>query len=71
MLRTIDHSQRLFFILHFYKQQNRTYKTERGIAMTIYIIRHAEPDYTHDSLTEKGWREARLLGWRFANIQDA
>lgn len=39
--------------------------------MTIYIIRHAEPDYTHDSLTEKGWREARLLGWRFANIQNA
>ena len=25
--------------------------------MNIYIIRHAEPDYEHDSLTEKGWRE--------------
>ena len=24
--------------------------------MNIYIIRHAEPDYEHDSLTEKGWR---------------
>ena len=29
--------------------------------MNIYIIRHAEPDYEHDSLTEKGWREAELL----------
>lgn len=29
--------------------------------MRILIIRHAEPDYSVDSLTEKGWREARLL----------
>ena len=29
--------------------------------MNIYIIRHAEPDYEHDSLTEKGWREAELF----------
>lgn len=29
--------------------------------MRILIIRHAEPDYATDSLTEKGWREARLL----------
>ena len=32
--------------------------------MTIYIIRHAEPDYARDSLTEKGWREAELLSHR-------
>lgn len=29
--------------------------------MKIVIIRHAEPDYEHDSLTEKGWREAKFL----------
>lgn len=34
--------------------------------MKIHIIRHAEPDYSIDSLTEKGWREARLLSERIA-----
>ena len=29
--------------------------------MKLLIIRHGEPDYTADSLTEKGWREAELL----------
>ena len=29
--------------------------------MKILIIRHADPDYTIDSLTEIGWEEARLL----------
>lgn len=29
--------------------------------MRILIIRHGEPDYSIDSLTEKGWREAHLL----------
>ena len=29
--------------------------------MKLLIIRHAEPDYSIDSLTEKGWREAHLL----------
>ena len=32
--------------------------------MRILFIRHAEPDYVHDSLTEKGFREAKLLGER-------
>ena len=39
--------------------------------MNIYIIRHAEPDYARDSLTEKGWREAELLCRRLAKIPDA
>ena len=30
--------------------------------MRLIFIRHAEPDYEHDSLTEKGWREAKLAG---------
>ena len=29
--------------------------------MKLMIIRHGDPDYVHDSLTEKGWREAELL----------
>ncbi len=29
--------------------------------MKIMIIRHGDPDYSIDSLTEKGWREAELL----------
>lgn len=29
--------------------------------MRILIVRHGDPDYEHDSLTEKGWREADYL----------
>ena len=32
--------------------------------MRILFLRHAEPDYVHDSLTEKGEREARYLAER-------
>ena len=39
--------------------------------MNIYIVRHAEPDYSIDSLTEKGWREAALLGKRLEKITPA
>lgn len=34
--------------------------------MKLIFIRHAEPDYEHDSLTDKGWREARILAQRTA-----
>lgn len=34
--------------------------------MKLLIIRHADPDYDRDSLTEKGWREAQLLATRIA-----
>ena len=30
--------------------------------MKITIIRHAEPDYANNTLTQKGFREAELLG---------
>ena len=30
--------------------------------MKIVLIRHCDPDYVHDSLTEKGFHEASLLG---------
>lgn len=32
--------------------------------MHLIFIRHADPDYKNDSLTEKGFREAELLGKR-------
>ena len=34
--------------------------------MKLIFIRHAEPDYSIDSLTEKGWREAEILSKRVA-----
>ena len=34
--------------------------------MRIFIIRHGDPDYQNDSLTEKGRREAALLADRLA-----
>lgn len=32
--------------------------------MRIIFIRHGDPDYENDTLTEKGWREAELLSKR-------
>ena len=36
--------------------------------MRILIIRHGDPDYEHDSLTPKGWREAELLSERICKM---
>ena len=36
--------------------------------MKLLIIRHADPDYEKDSLTEKGWREAELLSRRIEKM---
>ena len=36
--------------------------------MKILIIRHGDPDYSIDSLTEKGWREAKLLAGRLCRL---
>lgn len=40
--------------------------------MKLLIVRHCEPDYARDTLTEKGWREAALLTDRLcrAGIDD-
>lgn len=35
--------------------------------MKIMIIRHGDPDYSIDSLTEKGWIEAEMLSERLVN----
>lgn len=34
--------------------------------MKIMIIRHGDPDYEHDTLTETGWEEARALARKLA-----
>lgn len=36
--------------------------------MKIVIVRHADPDYSIDSLTEKGWREAEILSDRLTKL---
>ena len=36
--------------------------------MKLIIIRHGDPDYSIDSLTEKGWREAELLADRISKL---
>ena len=37
--------------------------------MRLLLVRHAEPDYAHDSLTPKGWREAELLSRRLSRLK--
>ena len=39
--------------------------------MRLLIIRHGDPDYEKDSLTEKGWREAALLADRVSKLDVA
>ena len=34
--------------------------------MFLYLIRHGEPDYVTDTLTEAGWQQARLAAERLA-----
>lgn len=36
--------------------------------MKLLIVRHGDPDYSIDSLTEKGWREAAYLSERLAKL---
>ena len=37
--------------------------------MRIMLVRHAEPDYSVDSLTPRGWREAELLSRRLIRLK--
>ena len=50
---------------------NEIYLKERRITMKLLIIRHGDPDYTIDSLTEKGHREAEMLAERIAPMNIA
>ncbi len=36
--------------------------------MKLLIVRHGDPDYSIDSLTEKGWREAEFLSERLTKL---
>ena len=36
--------------------------------MRLLIVRHADPDYSIDSLTETGWKEAKLLVPRLSKL---
>ena len=36
--------------------------------MKLIIIRHGDPDYEIDSLTEKGWKEAEILADRVSKL---
>lgn len=38
--------------------------------MRILIIRHADPEYNGDTLTEHGWKEAKALGKYFGGQKD-
>lgn len=37
--------------------------------MKLLIIRHGDPDYSIDSLTEKGWKEAEYLSERISRLE--
>lgn len=37
--------------------------------MKLVFVRHGDPDYVHDSLTEKGKREAEILSHRIASMK--
>ena len=39
--------------------------------MKLLIIRHGDPDYALDSLTDRGWREAELLADRLSGLEIA
>jgi len=41
----------------------------KGKTMKLIFIRHADPDYERDDLTEKGRREAKLLAERVAGMK--
>ena len=36
--------------------------------MRLLIVRHGDPDYSIDSLTEKGWKEAEYLSERLSKL---
>jgi probable phosphoglycerate mutase len=36
--------------------------------LKLLLVRHGDPDYERDSLTEKGWREAEYLAERLADL---
>ena len=41
---------------------------EREIQMRLIIVRHGDPDYSIDSLTEKGWKEVEYLSEKLSKF---
>ena len=37
--------------------------------MKLLIVRHGDPDYDIDSLTEKGWKEVKYLSQRLSKLE--
>lgn len=37
--------------------------------MKLLFVRHGDPDYEHDTLTSKGWKEAELLADRLTRLE--
>ena len=44
----------------------KTEKTKGTLLMLLYVIRHGDPDYEHDSLTPLGRRQAEAVARRLA-----
>lgn len=40
-----------------------------GESMRLLIVRHGDPDYQNDALTEQGWKEAEALAERMKNVK--
>ena len=38
------------------------------IVMLLYVVRHGEPDYSTDTLTELGWRQAEAVSNRMVAV---
>ena len=51
-----------------YIRYNIGRKTKDVTALKLMIVRHAEPDYSIDSLTPIGWEEARILADRLCKL---
>ena len=64
------------FILEGYQygEKIKAYRwlSEEIADMKLIFIRHGDPDYEKDSLTEKGWRKLEILAGRVSrwNIRD-
>lgn len=46
-------------------------KWQMEVKMKLLIVRHADPDYSIDSLTNKGWKEAEYLSKRLTKLDVA
>ena len=50
-------------------RQNKTKRQKGMYTLKLLIVRHGDPDYSIDSLTEKGWKEAQYLSERLVKVE--